>query len=71
MMLIVVRSKRVDLLLRVLQRLKPVDVQTLLAEATIEGFDGRVVRRFAAPAEIQNDGVRVGRLRLRASPSSV
>jgi hypothetical protein len=50
MMLIVVPSKRVDLLLRVLQRLKPMDVEALLTEAPVERLDRRVVGRFVSPA---------------------
>ena len=59
MILIVVPSKRVDLLLRVLQRRKPVHVQTLFAEPAVEGFDRRVVGRLAAPTEVQDHAVRV------------
>jgi hypothetical protein len=45
MMLIVVPSKRVDFLLRILQRLKPVDVEALFAEAPVEGLDRRGLPR--------------------------
>ncbi len=52
MILIIVLSPRLDLRRRVLQRREPVHVQTLVAEATIEALDGRVVGRFAATAEV-------------------
>jgi hypothetical protein len=53
MMLIVVPSKRVDLLLGVLQRLEPMDIEALLAEVPVERFDRGVIRRLAAPTEIK------------------
>src|SRR5215216_1938683 len=59
MMLIVVPPKRIDLLLRVLERREPVHVQTLLSEPTVEGFDRGVVGRFAATTEVQDDAVGV------------
>ena len=58
MMLIVVPPKGIDLLLRVVQRREPVHIQTLLSKPTIEGFNRRVVGRFAAPAEVEDDAVR-------------
>ena len=57
--LIVVQSPGFDLGGGILQFFKPVDVQTFIAEAAVEGFNGRVVRRLAAPTEVQNDTVRV------------
>jgi hypothetical protein len=60
MMLIVVPPKRVDFLLRVVERREPMHVQTFFPESSIEGFDGRVVRRFAPPAEVQDDTMGVG-----------
>ena len=59
MMLIVVPPKRVDLLLRVLERREPMDVQTLLSKPTIEGFDRGVVGRLAASAEVEDHAVGV------------
>src|SRR5215207_8782887 len=59
MMLIVVPPKRIDLLLRVLHRCKPVHVQTLFPEAPVERLDRRVVRRLAAAAEVEDDSVGV------------
>jgi hypothetical protein len=59
MMLIVVPPKRVDLLLRVLERREPMDVQALLSKPAIEGFDRGVVRRLAAAAEVEDDAVGV------------
>ena len=59
MMLIVIPSKRIDLLLRVLDRREPVHVQTFFTESPIERFDRRVVGRLAAPAEIEDDAVAV------------
>jgi len=53
----VVPPKRIDLLLRVFQRRKPVHVQILFPEAPVERFDGGVVGRFAAPTEVQDDAV--------------
>ena len=50
MILIVVPPKRVDLLLRVLERREPMHVQTFLPEPPVERFDGGVVRGLAAPA---------------------
>ena len=57
MMLIIVPPKRIDLLLRILQRGKPVRVQTVLAKSPIERFDHGIVRRFAASAEVEDDAV--------------
>src|SRR5688572_9144811 len=57
MVLIVVPPKRVDLLLRVLQRREPVHVQTLFPKSSVERFDRGVVRRFAAPTEVEDDSV--------------
>src|SRR5215467_4438709 len=59
-MLIVVPPKRIDLLLRVVHRRKPMHVQTLFAEPSVERFDGRVVGRFASTTEVEDDpfGVR-------------
>ena len=59
MMLIVVPPKCVDLLLRILDRREPMHVQTLFAESSVEGFDGRVVRRLAATTEVDDDAVGV------------
>ena len=52
MMLIVIPPERVDLLLRIVDRVEPVDVQALLAEPTIERFDGSIVGRLAATTEV-------------------
>ena len=59
MMLIVVPPKRVDLLLRVLERREPMHVQALFAKPPVERLDGGVVRRLASTAEIKNDPVAV------------
>ena len=59
MILIVVPSERVDLLLCVFERRKPVHVQTLFAEASIERFDSGVVGRLASTTEVEDDAVGV------------
>src|SRR5918992_47058 len=59
MMLIVIPPKRVDLLLRVLERCEPMHVQTLFAESSVEGFDRRVVRRLASTTEVEDHAVGV------------
>ena len=59
-MLIVIPPKRVDLLLRVINRREPMHVQTLFAESSVERFDGRVVGRLTAATEVEDDAVRVG-----------
>ena len=59
-MLIVIPSPRVDFLLRVFDRLEPVGVQALLAEATVEAFDDSVVGWSTATAEVDLHLVRVG-----------
>ena len=59
MMLIIVPPKRIDFLLRVLQRREPMHVQTVETQASIEGFDHGVVRGLAAPAEVQDHAVGV------------
>lgn len=59
MVLIVVPSKRIDLLLGVLERRKPVHVQTLLSEPAIERLDRGIVRRFAPATEVQDHAVGV------------
>lgn len=58
-MLIVVPPKRVDLLLRVVQRREPVHVQTLFAKSSVERFDRGVVGQFAATTEVLDDTVGV------------
>lgn len=35
-------------------------VQTLSAEASIEGFDERIVSRFARPTEVERDTIGIG-----------
>ena len=60
MMLIVVPPKRIDLVLRVLQRRKPVHVQAFVSEPAIERFDCGVVRGFTPTAEVQDDAVGIG-----------
>ena len=57
MMLIVVPPKRIDLLLRVLERRKPVHVQTFVPKPSVERFNRRVVGRLPAAAEVENDVV--------------
>src|SRR5687767_9827114 len=59
MMLIVVPPKRIDLSLRVLERREPMHVQTFFAESSVEGFDGRVVRRFTPTTEVEDHAVGV------------
>ena len=59
MIRIVVLSPRLDLGGGILQSFTPVHVQRFIAEAAVEGFDGRVVRRLAATTEVQNHLVRV------------
>src|SRR5258706_6323950 len=59
MIRIVVLSPRLDLGAGILQSFKPVDIQTFIAEAAVEGFDGRVVRRFATTTEVENHLIRV------------
>ena len=60
MILIVVLSPSLDLRCRVLHRLEPVYVQAFFPEAAVEGFDGRIVRRLATSAEVEDDAIRVG-----------
>src|SRR5687768_10024143 len=60
MMLIVIPPKRVDLLLRVLDRREPMYVQAFFAESTVERFDGGIVSRLAATTEVENHAVGVG-----------
>jgi hypothetical protein len=60
MILIVVLSPSLDLGGRVLHRLEPVYVQAFFPEAAVEGFDGRIVRRLATSAEVEDDAIRVG-----------
>ena len=57
MMLIVVPPKRINLLLRVVDRREPMHVQTFFAESSVERLDRRVVRRLAPTTEIENDAV--------------
>ena len=59
MIRIVVLSPRLDLGAGILQSFKPVDVQTFIAEAAVEGFDGRVVRRLAPTTEVEDHLIRV------------
>src|SRR5260221_7008507 len=59
MVLIVVPSKRIDLLRRVLKRREPVHVQTLLSEPPVERFDRGIVGRLSPTTEIQDDLVRI------------
>ncbi len=59
MMLIVVPPKRIDLLLRIVDRREPVHVQTLFAESAVERFDRRVVGGLAATTEVQDDPIGV------------
>ncbi len=60
MILIVVPSKRVDLLLRVVDRREPMHVQTLLAKPPVERFDRGIVGWFAPTTEIENHAVGIG-----------
>src|SRR4029453_2620526 len=57
MMLIVVPPKSVDLLLGVLERREPVDVQAFFPKATVERFNGRVVGRLTPTTEVQDGAV--------------
>ena len=59
MVLIVVPPKRIDLLLRIVERREPVHVQTLFPKPTIERLDRGVVRRLPAATEVENHAVRV------------
>lgn len=54
-----VPSKRIDLVLGVLERRKPVHVQTLLAEPTTERLDRGVVGRVSPVTEVQAHAVGV------------
>jgi len=58
-MLVIVPSPIIDLRSRVVSRLEPVGVQTLLPEPVIEGLDHGVVRGLAAPTEVERHPVRV------------
>ena len=58
-MLIVIPPKRIDLLLRVVDRREPMHVQTFFAEPSVERFDGRIVGRLAPAAEVENYSVGV------------
>ena len=58
--LIVVYSPPLDLLLGIFQRHKPVDVQALVPEAAVEGFNVGIVGRLAGSGVVQLDFVQVG-----------
>lgn len=51
-----------NLLLRIFQREKPVQVQTFIPKATVERLNMRVIRGFARPGEVQRNPVIVGSL---------
>ena len=56
-MLIVVPPKRIDLLLRVVDRCEPMYVQAFFTEPPVERFDGGIVGRLAPATEVENDAV--------------
>jgi hypothetical protein len=60
--LIVIPSPVINLLFGIINRIKPMSVQTLLAEPTIEGFDDCIVRRLSSTGEINFDLVAVSSL---------
>src|SRR5690349_11599924 len=59
MMLIVIPPKRIDLLLRIVDRREPMHVQTFLAESAIERFDGCIVRRLASTTKVKDHTIGV------------
>lgn len=67
--LIVVLSPSLDLGAGVVERLEPVDVQALVAEAPVERFDRGVVRRLAPTTEVQHDALVYGHARAVAHPA--
>ena len=54
------------LALGIVKRKKPVGVETLVAQPSVEGFDQRIVGRLAGPAEVERDLVQIGPLVERA-----
>src|SRR5215203_5828447 len=68
MMLIVVPPKRVDLLLRVVHRCKPVHVQTLFPEATVERL--RKLPRFVDTPKVDCSRVRSGHAEIEVQRES-
>jgi hypothetical protein len=49
----------INLLFRIINRIKPVSVQAFLTEPTVEGFDDCIVRRLSSSAEIDLDLIAV------------
>jgi len=59
---VVVDPPRLDPFPRVSQREEPAGIETLGADAGVEGFNERVVRRFPRPREVQLHSVQIGPL---------
>ena len=59
-MVVVITPPRFNLLLCVLQGQEPAFIEAFGTDASIEGFDERVIRWFSRPAEIKNDSVAAG-----------
>jgi hypothetical protein len=53
--LIVVPPKRIDLLLRIVDRVEPMHVQALFAEPAVERLDRVIVSRLAPATEVEDD----------------
>src|SRR6201996_4709424 len=58
--LIVVSTPSLAFFDRLVEAHEPVCIQALGPEASVEGFDERIVRRLARPREVQGDAVGVG-----------
>ena len=50
---IILFLKQPDFFFRILERKEPIDVQALIAKATVEGFDERIIRWFSGTREVQ------------------
>ena len=50
---IILFLKQPDFFFGILERKEPIDVQTLVAKAAVEGFDEWIVRWFSRPREVQ------------------
>jgi len=53
MTLFVVYSPSLNLLLRIVKRQEPVQIQILVSKTAVERFDERIVRGFSGPREVE------------------
>src|SRR5476651_1339006 len=58
--IVVVLAPKLDLCAGVVKVQEPMLVQAFNANASVKAFDEGIVRRFAGPAEVQDDTVRIG-----------